>query len=466
MNRFVCACLIAATGAVANAQLTTQSVATTLNRPVFMTHAGDGSGRLFIVEQRGAIRVLDASGTLLANDFLNIDPIVTGGSSGGDERGLLGLAFAPDFATSGKFYVDYTGSGGHTMVDEYTVADPTVNELTAADVLTRRKIMQINQPFSNHNGGWIGFGPDGYLYVASGDGGSGGDPQNNAGSLFERLGKLHRIDVSGADDFPADANHNYAIPADNPFVGIDPGYHESIWDFGLRNPWRTSFDRETGDLWIADVGQNIYEEVNFEPAGTNGGRHYGWRCREGLHQYSSGTCTNSTGVTFTDPIHEYSHGADGCSITGGYAYRGCALGEAYQGKYFFSDYCSGRIWTLDPGNGFARTLEFSAGFSVSSFGEGEDGELYVADLFGGVVYEIYDPNAIDDDNNGIPDSCESAVCNDADFTEPFGALDIFDVFAFLGLYSAGDPAADFTGDGSLDVFDVFAFLDVFNAGCP
>jgi len=466
MNRFLCATLLAASGATANAQLTTVQVASGVDRPVFMTSSGDGSGRLFIIEQEGAIRILESDGTLLAAPFIDIDPLVTGGNSGGDERGLLGLAFAPDFATSGKFYLDYTGTGGHTVIDEYTISDPSSDAMTPSDILTRRKIMQVNQPFSNHNGGWIGFGPDGFLYVATGDGGSGGDPQNNGGDLRERLGKLHRIDVSGADDFPADADQNYAIPSDNPFIGIDPGYHESIWDYGLRNAWRTSFDRVTGDLWIADVGQNQYEEVNFEAAGDAGGRHYGWRCREGLHQYSSGTCTNSENTPFTEPIHEYSHGADGCSITGGYAYRGCALGEAYQGKYFFSDYCSGRIWTLDKDNGFARTLEFSSGISVSSFGEGEDGEIYIADLFGGRVYRIIDPNAADDNDNGIPDSCESAGCNQADFTEPFGVLDIFDVFAYLDLFNAGDAGADFTGDGSLDIFDVFAFLDVFNAGCP
>jgi glucose/arabinose dehydrogenase len=465
MNRFVCACLLAATGTAASAQLTTTQVASGIDRPVFMTGAGDGSGRLFIIEQEGAIRILESDGTLLAAPFIDIDPLVTGGNSGGDERGLLGLAFADDYATSGKLYVNYTGAGGHTMIDEYTLADPSANVMTASDILTRRKIMQVNQDFSNHNGGWIGFGPDGYLYVGMGDGGSGGDPNNRAGNLTQRLGKMHRIDVSGADDFPADADQNYAIPANNPFVGINAAYHESIWSYGLRNPWRTSFDRDTGDMWIADVGQNQYEEVNYEPAGTSG-RHYGWRCREGLHQYSSGTCANSESTPFTDPIHEYSHGADGCSITGGYVYRGCELGEDFQGLYFFSDYCSGRIWTLDKDNGFARTLEFSSGFNVSSFGEGEDGELYVADLFAGRVYKVVNPNAVDDNDNGIPDSCESAGCNDADFTEPYDVLDIFDVFAYLDLFNAGDAAADFTGDGTLDIFDVFAFLDVFNAGCP
>ncbi len=464
MNRFACACLVGALSTVANAQLTSQLVASGIDRPVFMTHAGDGSGRLFIIEQEGQIRILESDGTLLAAPFMDIDTVVTGGTSGGDERGLLGLAFDPDFANNGKLYVDYTGTGGHTSVAEYTLADPSVDVMTGADIGTRRQIMQIIQPFSNHNGGWIGFGPDGYLYVASGDGGSGNDPGNRAGDLFERLGKLHRIDVSGADDFPGDGNHNYAIPADNPFVGADPGIPESIWNYGLRNPWRTSFDSMTGDLWIADVGQFNWEEVNFEPAGDAGGHHYGWRCREGFHA-AVGTCAGSS-EPFYEPIHEYGHGAE-CSITGGYVYRGCELGEAYQGKYFFSDYCGGKIWTLDPANGYARTTEFNSGFAVSSFGQGEDGELYVADLFAGRVYKIIDPNAPDDNDNGIADSCESLGCNGADLAEPLGTLNLQDVFAYLDQYNASDPAADLAAPfGTLNLQDVFAYLAIFNAGCP
>jgi glucose/arabinose dehydrogenase len=463
MNRFACACLIAATGTAANAQLTTELVASGIDRPVFMVHAGDGSGRLFIIEQEGQVRILEEDGTLIGTPWIDIDQQVTGGTSGGNEQGLLGLAFAPDFATSGLFYVNYTGSGGDTIVDEYTMSDPTANVVTVADQLSKRRIMHINQPFSNHNGGWIGFGPDGFLYVASGDGGSGNDPGNRAGNLTQRLGKLHRIDVSGADDYPADTNHNYAIPADNPFVGAGGNVHESIWDYGLRNPWRTSFDSATGDIWMADVGQNQYEEVNVEAADDAGGNHYGWRCREGLHATGL-SCANSN-AGFYEPIHEYSHGADGCSITGGYVYNGCALGDDYTGKYFFSDYCSGRIWTLDPTNAYARTTEFSSGFNVSSFGEDENGEIYVADLFAGRVYKIVDPNAVDADNNGIPDSCETTGCNDADIAEPFGTLNIFDALAFVDAYNNEDPIADFTMDGNFDIFDVLAFVEAYNAGC-
>ncbi|MBL4591122.1 MAG: PQQ-dependent sugar dehydrogenase [Phycisphaerales bacterium] len=464
MNRFACACLVGALSTVANAQLTTQQVASGIDRPVFMTHAGDGSGRLFIIEQEGQIRVLQSDGTLLAAPFMDIDSIVVGGNSGGDERGLLGLAFHPDYANNGKFYVDYTGAGGHTQLAEYTLADPSVNVMTATDLGTRRQIMQIIQPFSNHNGGWIGFGPDGYLYVVSGDGGAANDPGDRAGDLLERLGKLHRIDVSGADDFPGDSKHNYAIPADNPFVGDGGGVHESIWNYGLRNPWRTSFDSMTGDLWIADVGQFSWEEVNFEAAGGSGGHHYGWRCREGFNP-AVADCAGSD-EPFYEPIHEYGHGPD-CSVTGGYVYRGCELGEAYQGKYFFSDYCGGRIWTLDPTNGYARTTEFNTGFNVSSFGQDEDGEIYIADLFAGRVFKIIDPNAPDDNDNGIIDTCESLGCNSADLAEPLGTLNLQDVFAYLALFNAQDPAADLANPiGILNLQDVFAYLAVFNNGCP
>jgi len=452
---------LAASGSIASAQLTTQLFVSGIDRPVFMTNANDGSGRLFIIEQEGAIRIVEPDGTLLPTPFLDIDSIVTGGNSGQDERGLLGLAFHPDYSTpgaagEGKFYVNYTGSGGNTRIAEYQVS---ANDPNIADPGTARIIMFYNQPFTNHNGGWVGFGPDGYLYISAGDGGSANDPGNRAGNLGQFLGKLHRINVDGGDDFPNDANQNYEIPADNPFVGVK-GAVESIWAYGLRNPWRTSFDRQTGDLWIADVGQNIVEEVDFAPAGDPGGEHYGWRCREG--DRATGLACGSTSG-FTEPVHTYTHGANGCSITGGYAYRGCALGDAYAGMYFYSDFCSGRIWTLDSSNNFANTLEFIAGFNVSTFGEGEDGEIYVGDLFGGKVYKIIDPNAPDANNNGIPDSCESSCAPDLNGD---GELNFFDISAFLTAFNGNDPIADFTGDGEFNFFDVSAFLNAFNAGCP
>ncbi len=445
-----------AAGSSAHAQLTTELFVSGLDRPVYMTHANDGSGRTFVIEQEGAIRIVEADGTLLPTPFMDIDGTVIGGDSGGNEQGLLGLAFHPDYANNGKFYVNYTGSGGDTRIAEYQVSagDPNI-----ADTGTARIIMFYDQPFSNHNGGWVGFGPDGYLYISAGDGGSANDPGNRAGNLSNFLGKLHRVDVDGGDDFPADNNQNYEIPADNPFVGT-AGAVESIWAYGLRNPWRTSFDRETGDLWIADVGQFSREEVNFAASGDTGGQHYGWRCREGFG--STGLACGATSG-FTEPVHQYTHGANGCSITGGYAYRGCELGDDFTGLYFFSDYCSGRIWTLDKDNGFANTLRFTAGFNVSTFGETESGEMLVGDLFGGNVYKIVNPDNPDSDGDGTPDSCDPEC--EADLTKD-GLLDFFDVSAFLNAYNNQDPIADFTGDGLYDFFDVSAFLNAYNAGCP
>ena len=459
MNRLLCAALIAATGSAASAQLTTVQVVNGVDRPVFVTHAGDGSGRLFVIEQEGAIRIIDAGGNLLPTKFLDIDGTVIGGDSGGNEQGLLGLAFHPDYATSGasgegKFYVNYTGSGGDTRIAEYQVSAGNAN---IADPGTARIIMFYDQPFSNHNGGWIDFGPDGYLYIAAGDGGSGNDPGNRASRLNQMLGKMHRIDIDGGDDFPADPNQNYEIPADNPFVGT-AGAIESIWHYGLRNPWRTSFDRETGDMWIADVGQNAWEEINHN-VGNVGGLNYGWRCREGLHA----TGLSCSAVGWTDPQHEYSHAGGNCSVTGGYVYRGCELGEEYQGLYFFGDYCGGSVWTLDAANGYARTTEFNFGFGLASFGEGEDGELYTTDVFSGQVFKIINTNPTDDNDNGIPDACE-AMCP-ADLNGD-GMLNFFDVSAFLNAFNAADLVADFNGDGMLNFFDVSAFLNAFNAGCP
>ncbi|MGV6815039.1 MAG: PQQ-dependent sugar dehydrogenase [Phycisphaerales bacterium] len=453
MNRVLCACLLAACGSVANAQLATQQVASGIDRPVYVTHAGDGSGRLFVLEQEGAIRIIDANGNLLPTPFLDIDGTVQGGDSGGDERGLLGLAFHPDYENNGKFYVNYTGSGGDTRIAEYQVSagDPNI-----ADPGTARIIMFYDQPFTNHNAGWIGFGSDGYLYITAGDGGSGGDPGNRASRLNQMLGKIHRINVDGGDDFPADPNQNYEIPADNPFVGT-PDAIESIWHYGLRNPWRTSFDRDTGDMWIADVGQSAWEEVNHN-IGNVGGVNYGWRCREGLVAFSSCSATG-----WTDPQYVYNHSAGNCSVTGGYVYRGCELGEQYQGLYFFGDYCGGSVWTLDPANNYARNTEFNFGFGLASFGEDEAGELYTTDVFSGQVFKIINTNPVDDNNNGIPDSCENPCPADLNGD---GELNFFDISAFLNAFNAQDPIADFTGDGNFNFFDVSGFLNAYNAGCP
>lgn len=455
--------LIGGVGAAAVAQpLTTEVFVNGVNRPVYLTHAGDGSGRVFIIEQRGVIRVVDAAGALEATSFLDINGLVTGGSSGNDERGLLGLAFHPEYEDNGKFYVNYTGNvSGNltTVVAEYTVsgADPDI-----ADPASARVLLTVTQPFSNHNGGWVGFGPDGYLYIAMGDGGSANDPQNNASRLNTLLGKLLRIDVDSQDP-----GLEYAIPATNPFAGdpASPVTRDEIWDYGLRNPWRTSFDRDTGDLWIADVGQFAHEEINFEPAGDAGGNHYGWRCREGFSPTGLSGCP-TTNPEWVDPVHDYGHGL-GCSITGGYAYRGCELGEGYQGKYFFSDFCTGTIWYLDPADDYNRTTAFNTSFNVSSFGEDEDGEIYIGSLFDGTVYRLVLTNPPDTDGDGVIDTCQTDPgCNAADLAEPYGTLNFFDVSAFLTAYNAQDDAADLAEPfGTWNFFDVSEFLTIYNSGC-
>lgn len=439
------AALLAASGSVSHAQtLTTQLYMSGLSNPVFVTHAGDGSGRLFVLEQSGRIRVIDSAGNLQATPYLDIDAI----SASGGERGLLGLAFHPDFDNNGKFYINYTNNSGNTVVAEYTrsAIDPNF-----ADPASARILMTINQPYSNHNGGWVGFGPDGYLYIAMGDGGSGNDPGNRASNLNVLLGKILRIDVNSQDP-----NREFAIPPTNPFAS--GGGLAEIWDYGLRNPWRTSFDSQTGDLWIADVGQNAREEINFEPAGDPGGNHYGWRCREGFIATPGISGCPSTNPLWVDPVHDYSHSL-GCSITGGYVYRGCELGDAYNGKYFFSDYCTGTIWYLDPDNGFARSTAFDTNFNVSSFGEDENGELYIANIFAGTIYRLVLTNP-------DPDNCNPG-CNDADLAEPYGTLNFFDLAAYLTLFNANDPAADLAAPfGTLNFFDISAYLALYNAGCP
>ena len=337
-----------------------------LSQPVGMTNAGDGSGRLFVLEKVGRVRVI-SDGQLLPVPFLDISREV---GSDASERGLLGLAFHPDYATNGFFFVYYTNRQGNTVVARFQVtSDPNV-----AEPASEERVLHVAQPASNHNGGNLVFGPDGYLWIGLGDGGRAGDVFGNGQNTRTLLGSLLRIDV---DQLP------YSIPPDNPFAN-DPVNQQEIWAYGLRNPWRFSFDRANGDLYVADVGQNMYEEVDVVPASA-AGLNFGWPIMEGQHCYNTATC-DENGLVL--PVAEYDHSL-GCSITGGYVYRG----EQYpqmKGIYLFGDYCSGIIWGMvqSGGNWQFAQIAPGTGISISTFGQGEDGELYVADMAGGVIYHI------------------------------------------------------------------------------
>ena len=360
---------------------------TSANSPVDLINAGDGSGRLFIVERGGRIRIWDG-GAL--RTFLDIRSRVNTNDSGGDERGLLGLAFSPDYATTGHFYVNYISNDasrrGDTVISRFSV-----NPANADDGLetSEEVLLVIDQPQSNHNGGQIHFGPDGHLDIGMGDGGGAGDTGSGHGSFGNGqatntfLGKMLRIDVEGAPD----PGSNYAIPPDNPFL-LDPQVPNEIWAFGLRNPWRWPFDRKTGDMYMADVGQYDWEEVNFVPASSTGGENFQWRRIEGFNTFNSGTAL--TRGTSTDPVFEYDHNA-GSSITGGYVYRGDSFARM-EGIYFFGDYNSGRIWGLqrDPAGNWINHQFLDTSLRISAFGEDEEGNLYVASLFTGDIHQLSD----------------------------------------------------------------------------
>jgi glucose/arabinose dehydrogenase len=339
-----------------------------LNQPTDLAAAPDGSGRLFVLERPGAIRVLEG-GQLRPTPFLDLRSLIT---ASGQEQGLLGIAFHPSYAQNGRFFVYYTARNGDNTVAEYRVSsDPA-----RADPASGRVLLAIPDFAANHNGGSLQFGPDGMLYIGTGDGGGAGDPQRTSQNLGSLLGKLLRIDV--------DRGTPYAIPPDNPFLGR-AGARPEIWAIGLRNPWRFSFDRQTGDLWIADVGQNALEEINFTPAGTPPPVNYGWSIMEGSQCFRGPGCDTS-GLTL--PVAEYGR-ALGCSVTGGYVYRGRAYPQL-TGVYFYGDYCSGRLWGLArDGNGqwVATELLVDPSLRISSFGQDEAGELYLVDL-GGRVFQL------------------------------------------------------------------------------
>lgn len=339
-------------------QLALQTVVEGLDALTYLTHAGDGSGRLYVTEQPGRVRVIE-NGRVRDTVFLDITDRV---GSQGNEQGLLSIAFSPDFAQDRLVYANYTDRRGATVVSRFVVSADGLS----ADPASEQVILTIAQPYSNHNGGQLKFGPDGMLYIGMGDGGAAGDPQNYAQNTASLLGKMIRIDVSRID-----GDRLYAIPADNPDFG--PGAALELWAIGLRNPWRFSFDRATGDLYIADVGQNAYEEIDFQPASSRGGENYGWRLREGFAPYRGGQDSPS----FTPPIYQYGHDL-GCSVTGGYVYRGAAI-PALVGRYLYTDFCSGTIWALhrNAAGEWVNEALFESGMNITSFGEDEAGELYV-----------------------------------------------------------------------------------------
>ncbi|MGH8509357.1 MAG: PQQ-dependent sugar dehydrogenase [Gammaproteobacteria bacterium] len=343
-----------------------QQIASGFSLPVLVTSARDGSNRLFVVEQGGKILVL-RNGRKRPTPFLNISKRV----SRGGEQGLLSVAFHPKFRRNRKLYINYTDTKGRTNVVEYKTFRENRNRV---DTRTRRSILRVAQPFENHNGGFLAFGSDGYLYIGLGDGGSGGDPGNRAQNLGLLLGKMLRIDVN--------TSRGYRIPATNPFVGVR-GVRKEIWASGFRNPWRYSFDRATGRLFAGDVGQGAIEEIDIVEPGAN----YGWRLFEGSSCFDPSLGCQTTGLTF--PISEYSH-SEGEAVTGGYVYRGVSA-PSLAGKYFFADFGSGRLWSLEettPGT-WTRTVLQDTALNISSFGEDEAGDVLVVD-YGGGIYRITD----------------------------------------------------------------------------
>lgn len=351
-------------------------VVTGLSQPVFVTHAGDGSGRLFVLERAGRIRVINSAGSLLPTPFLDITSLV---GSSGSEEGLLGLAFHPNYESNGLFFVAYTDTAGNLVLARYSVSSDS-NVANPASALT---ILTIPHPVnSNHNGGMLAFGSDGYLYWSTGDGGGGGDVPNNAQNINVLLGKILRLDINSGSP--------YAIPANNPFVGVS-GARGEIWSYGFRNPWRFSFDRATQDMYIGDVGEGNREEIDFEPSSSVGGLNYGWRVLEGSLCFNPSSGCDTSGKVF--PVAEYVNNSATCAVTGGYVYRG-SQSTQMTGIYFYGDFCSGEIWGLQrqPSGTWTSDLIADTSFLISSFGEDEAGELYLTDYSSGSVQKIVGPN--------------------------------------------------------------------------
>ncbi|WP_295223040.1 PQQ-dependent sugar dehydrogenase [uncultured Chryseobacterium sp.] len=348
-----------------NAQsITLEEFVTGLTAPVEMVNANDS--RMFVVQQNGIIKILQANGTVNSTNFLNISSKITYGG----ERGLLGLAFHPQYPTNGYFFVYYNDTSGNITVARYTRSSTNPD---VADPSTEKIILNVPKPFDNHNGGSIHFAPDGYLWVVTGDGGSGGDPNNNAQNKNSLLGKLLRLDIN--------ATGAYNIPPGNPFVGIDGA--DEVWAYGLRNAWKFNFDTVSGNVMIADVGQGQIEEINRMPL-TQSGINYGWRCYEGNSAYNTTGCAAQSTMTF--PVAAYDHSGGKCSITGGYVYRGTQY-PALQGRYFFADYCSTQIGSLNPDDSITWSAA-STGNNFSTFGVNNQNELFVAAVNSGKIFRV------------------------------------------------------------------------------
>jgi glucose/arabinose dehydrogenase len=357
-----------------------QTVVTGLSQPVFATNAGDGSGRLFIVQQGGQI-IIFKNGALLALPFLDISSLLV---RDGGEQGLLGLAFAPDYSTSGVFYVSYTAPSPITpattpyaiTLARYKVSsNPDIADPNSGQVL-----LSVPKIYTNHNGSMLAFGPDHFLYMSTGDGGNGGDPNNNAQNQKSLLGKLLRIAVNSTG--------SYTIPSTNPYFSNTSGFRKEIWSYGLRNAWRFSFDRSNGDLYIGDVGQNTEEEIDFQTHGANGGQNYGWRIKEGNLCFNPVNCTPPP--NYVAPIAVYDHGTNdsvGCAVTGGYVYRGTTFPEL-KGAYLYGDFCTGRLWGLvrNANSQWTSTPIADTNYSISAFAEDENGELYIVDYSGQLIH--------------------------------------------------------------------------------
>lgn len=362
-------CISIFSSLIGNAQsINLEEFVSGLTSPVEITNANDS--RLFVVQQNGIIKIIQPNGTVNATNFLNISSKINFGG----ERGLLGLAFHPQYSVNGYFFVYYNNPAGNIIVARYSVSstDPNV-----ANASSEKILLNIPKPFANHNGGSIHFAPDGKLWIITGDGGSGGDPNNNAQNKNSLLGKMLRIDVDATDPTP------YNIPPDNPFAGAGVDGADEIWAYGLRNAWKYSFDLTTGNVMIADVGQENIEEINKMPI-TQAGINYGWRCYEGNNAYNTAGCPAQSTMTF--PIAVYDHSGNKCSITGGYVYRGTQY-PALQGKYFFADYCSTQIGILDSNNTITWTSAYS-GNNFSTFGQDSQKELYVAAVNSGKIFKI------------------------------------------------------------------------------